>query len=198
MPLPDVLERLLTAPGPLGYERPGTPGVQHQRELLAVRRTAARPRHGPADLPRRAKALRRTANHGHRKAPLASQASGGHPSPGPGAASEIPSGTTVPLPRINPTRAAFQFGECDSLTVLSGRESHSPKIKTNLGRLPAQDQHAGGGEHAAVAEDDADLRVTGLGGGLAAQLADAFGDGEPSRPPTFIQRCSARAVRAVG
>ena len=39
---------------------------------------------------------------------------------------------------------------------------------------PAQDQHAGGGEHAAVAEDDADLRVTDLGGGLAAQLADAY------------------------
>ena len=55
-----------------------TLGVQYQRELLAVRRTAARPRHGPAELPRRAQALCRTAHHGHRPAPLARQARRGH------------------------------------------------------------------------------------------------------------------------
>src|SRR5579875_1464604 len=63
-----------------------------------------------------------------------------------------------------------------------------------LPRIPAQHEHPGGGEHAAVAEDDADLRVARLGGGLAAQLPDAFLDGEHAVHPG-VRVGKAAAVR---
>ncbi len=73
------------------------------------------------------------------------------------------------------------------------------KTRRGLARLAAQDQHAGGGEHAAVAEDDADLRVTDLGGGLAAQLADAFLDGEHAvHPGVGIGEAAAVGIEREG
>src|SRR5262249_27480808 len=47
-----------------------------------------------------------------------------------------------------------------------------------LPRILPENQHPAGGEHAAVAQDHADVRAVDLGGRLTADLADAFLDGE--------------------
>src|SRR5487761_392759 len=108
-----------------------------------------------------------------------------------------------------PTRYPRQFPECRTpapdIPEISpyGSAGRGPRPGATAGghgpgpqllQLPAKHEHTAGGEHAAVPDHHADLRIVELGGRLAADLPDALLDGEHAVHPSV----GVRQAAAVG